>query len=396
MKTGVSFILVIVFLISFKQIYPQTVLFPGDYMRLTDIPATNGSAGNNGTINFEFEQSYNLASKELKAMARILGNFVALGTGEAYSIINYDFDIAATSSTLNNVVNALIQYDVSWSGTQAVLGIALNNTMVNIDLRLIDVTENRLIYQKLIHELDMKTHTLKFVNVGLDYNESGSGINSFSAILKRGHSYKLSLRIIASAQKYAIGTSEFILSDYSTGSRSLVLNHLDVKLGLDDSETLQKLAKVDSLQYKLENHYHTYLTGHGVGHNNVEAQTTLSVFEIGSQEIAPPVFLESRLSGASDEPSENVSMPEEYQLRQNHPNPFNPFTKISFALPEQNTVSIKVYDILGQLIKVLLNDIRPPGYHEVSFDAGTLPSGTYIYEIRAGDFFDTKKMMLVK
>src|SRR5690606_10919725 len=269
------------------------------------IPATNGSAGNNGSINFEFEQSYNLASKELKAMAKILGSFVAFGTGEAYSIINYDFDVAATSSTLNNAVSTTIQYDVSWSGSQAVLGIALNNAMVNIDVRLIDVTENKLIYQKVIHELDMKTHTLKFVNVGLDYNESGDGIHSFSAILKRGHSYKLSLRIRASAQKYVAGTAEFIISDYSTGSRRLVLNTLDIKRGLDDAETLEKLAKVDSLQYKLDNHYHTYLTGHGAGHNNVEAQTTLSIFDIATQEIAPPVFIKSQSTGTTDDFSES-------------------------------------------------------------------------------------------
>ncbi len=89
-------------------------------------------------------------------------------------------------------------------------------------------------------------------------------------------------------------------------------------------------------------------------------------------------------------------LPNEYNVSQNYPNPFNPVTKISYALPSAATVDLKVYNVLGQLITTLVNEEKPAGFYEVDFNAADLPSGVYMYRIQAGDYVETKKMLLLK
>jgi len=85
-----------------------------------------------------------------------------------------------------------------------------------------------------------------------------------------------------------------------------------------------------------------------------------------------------------------------FALSQNYPNPFNPSTVINFSIPEQSRVNLTVYDILGNEITTLVNEVLERGNHQVSFDANNLSSGMYIYKISAGEYHDMKKMMLVK
>ncbi|MGB9697445.1 MAG: T9SS type A sorting domain-containing protein [Ignavibacteria bacterium] len=90
-------------------------------------------------------------------------------------------------------------------------------------------------------------------------------------------------------------------------------------------------------------------------------------------------------------------VPKEYSLMQNYPNPFNPTTTIKFALPKSSNVTLKVYDITGKVVAVLLNGgAVAQGTYEVRFDASSLSSGIYFYSIEADGFKATKKMMLVK
>jgi len=402
MKLTYLVTLLVLLIVAASSINAQIVLAPGEQRTLSNSPATSGSSGDNGQTNFFFLHNYDLAERKLNALSEVTAN-LAIGTGEAFAVINYDFDISHSDATINNSVGAWISYDVSWFGTQIIIGIALNNAGVEIDMRLRDLTENELLYRDIIHELDLKSYRAKFVNVGLDYDESGSKIITFPAVLKRGHSYRISLRLITSVQKYAVTTSELISSNYYDGSRDVVLNNLYIKVGLDEKETLQKLAKLDSLEnridtleYKLDHHYHTYLTGRGVGHNNTEANTTLSIFEEGSLSNTYPPQYGTQPDLNSDD-NENIKLtPEVFSLGQNYPNPFNPSTKISFAVPTQEFVTVNVYDILGRKVETLMNETKSPGYYEINFNADKLPSGTYIYEIRAGNFVETKKMVLLK
>jgi len=88
--------------------------------------------------------------------------------------------------------------------------------------------------------------------------------------------------------------------------------------------------------------------------------------------------------------------PEKFVLNQNYPNPFNPATRITYAVAKDVYVTLKVYDFLGREIKTLVDEVKAAGSYDLIFDVGNLPSGTYFYSLRAGDFVSTKKMMLVK
>ncbi|HEY3251467.1 MAG TPA: T9SS type A sorting domain-containing protein [Ignavibacteria bacterium] len=94
--------------------------------------------------------------------------------------------------------------------------------------------------------------------------------------------------------------------------------------------------------------------------------------------------------------SSNNDIPENYFLYQNYPNPFNPVTEINFSIPKQTFIKIMVYDILGNEIKLLINEIKNAGNYSVEFDGSDQPSGVYYYRLLASNFTDTKKMMLIK
>jgi hypothetical protein len=89
-------------------------------------------------------------------------------------------------------------------------------------------------------------------------------------------------------------------------------------------------------------------------------------------------------------------LPFEFSLSQNYPNPFNPSTNIQYAISSRQFVTIKVYDILGNEITTLVNDYRDAGIYNVQFTMHNLASGIYFYTLQAGDFVESKKMILLK
>lgn len=92
----------------------------------------------------------------------------------------------------------------------------------------------------------------------------------------------------------------------------------------------------------------------------------------------------------------NITEPAAFSLRQNYPNPFNPSTKIKYNLPSDEFVTLKVYDFLGREAATLVNEEKSAGIYKVEFDGSKLPSGIYFYRLQAGDFIQTKKMILLK
>ncbi len=90
------------------------------------------------------------------------------------------------------------------------------------------------------------------------------------------------------------------------------------------------------------------------------------------------------------------TIPKEFRLYPNFPNPFNPTTKIRFDLPKRSSVKLKLYDLFGREVVVLVDENLPPGEYKVELKAKSLASGVYLYRLEAEGFVRTKKLMLVK
>jgi hypothetical protein len=92
----------------------------------------------------------------------------------------------------------------------------------------------------------------------------------------------------------------------------------------------------------------------------------------------------------------SLEIPAEFSVGQNYPNPFNPSTRFRFGLPKNASVSVKIYNIIGQEVAVLVDREFPAGFHAVDWNAGHMPSGIYIFRLAADDFVETRKLILMK
>lgn len=91
-----------------------------------------------------------------------------------------------------------------------------------------------------------------------------------------------------------------------------------------------------------------------------------------------------------------IDIPSVFSLDQNNPNPFNPSTTIRYALPNRAHFTLTVLSTLGQHIATLVNEIQEAGYHDVRFDGSGLASGVYFYRLKAGDFIQTKQLLILR
>jgi Secretion system C-terminal sorting domain len=125
---------------------------------------------------------------------------------------------------------------------------------------------------------------------------------------------------------------------------------------------------------------------------------TIGLFQKASYRIACVIYTEWINAGGSPtgiSEQKNISL-KDFQLYQNYPNPFNPSTVISYHLPANNFVSLKVYDIIGNEVATLVSESKPAGEYAVRFNGTNLPSGVYIYRLNSGNFSASKKLLLMK
>ncbi len=94
--------------------------------------------------------------------------------------------------------------------------------------------------------------------------------------------------------------------------------------------------------------------------------------------------------------AENEHIPTEFELKQNYPNPFNPSTTIAYSLPETSEVRLIIYDAIGNEVAVIVNETKSAGNYEVHWNAGNLASGIYLYKLKANNFEQVNKMLLIK
>ncbi len=128
--------------------------------------------------------------------------------------------------------------------------------------------------------------------------------------------------------------------------------------------------------------------------NTFSSLTGILNYSFGNYKLIPRTN-EDFVGWVTDVNDENIT-PLKFGLKQNYPNPFNPSTTIEFTLPQNNFVTLKIYNVLGEEVSQLLNKEISAGSHQVQFDASSLTSGIYFYRISAGQFVSVKKMILLK
>ena len=117
---------------------------------------------------------------------------------------------------------------------------------------------------------------------------------------------------------------------------------------------------------------------------------------LDAQFLYNTITFNDQFTGIDDKGSNRPPILNDYLLVQNYPNPFNPITTIKYQIPELVLVTLKVFDVLGNEIATLVNEEKPAGNYEVEFNAINLTSGVYFYQLKAGTFFETRKMLLLK
>lgn len=161
--------------------------------------------------------------------------------------------------------------------------------------------------------------------------------------------------------------NDYVTIDYDSRGREKWIKRFNSSNNTDDIPAA--VGKLDGSDY-------VYVTG--IGNNNY---TTVLYY------YYPDSYGQSGITG-------NGNL--EFSLKQNYPNPFNPVTGISYTIRNDNFVELNVYNTLGEVVSTLVKEYKTRGSYTVSFDAGSLPSGMYFYMIKAGDYVETRKMMLIK
>ncbi|MFA6597038.1 MAG: zinc-dependent metalloprotease [Ignavibacteriaceae bacterium] len=177
------------------------------------------------------------------------------------------------------------------------------------------------------------------------------------------------------------------------------------KVELLDANTNVVLAVLDNLtitkQTVKKNETINYSVAlAGIGERSVRIRLTASDSEPEVKTVVSRIF-ESSTEGLGKKTIKqlnysSIAQIKDYALTQNYPNPFNPVTTINYQLPKSGSVTLKVFDILGNEVKTLVNEQKEMGRYTVQFDASSLASGMYVYQLRVNDYTSTKKMMLVK
>jgi hypothetical protein len=173
---------------------------------------------------------------------------------------------------------------------------------------------------------------------------------------------------------------------------------------IDDPDAICKVSNgnycvtsfAENIVYRFEGDFSSepeiISTGHGgpsgIGYNKPDNIIGVTNYNFNSIDLI-------QLSPNNVKGETNIQ-PERYYLIQNYPNPFNPSTKIKYSIPQSSNVVIKVFDILGNEIETLVNEEKSVDTYEVEFDGSGLTSGIYFYQLQAGSFVETKKMVLMK
>ncbi len=179
-----------------------------------------------------------------------------------------------------------------------------------------------------------------------------------------------------------------IYSDVALGGAAFTISATDPNISGINNANLRLVTRTPSI-----------MNWSFIGNHLDGTGTTVRRTDIGSDYLNPNQHLVFGIAKGDNPLSVkpiNATVPKEYGVSQNYPNPFNPSTTINYQIPENNFVTLRVYDILGKEIATLVNEEISAGYYQTTFDASRLAGGMYFYKLTAGKFSEVKKMMVVK
>lgn len=150
-------------------------------------------------------------------------------------------------------------------------------------------------------------------------------------------------------------------------------------------------------------YFHRYLVESAMNKGMITYHwdVNMGLFNRSTGAVRDRALLDAIMQGAGILPTNtsdesNLNIPTEFNLEQNYPNPFNPSTVISYSIPQSSSVTLKVYDVIGNKVSSLVNQNQQAGKYDINFDASGLSNGVYFFTIIAGNFTSTKKMILMK
>jgi ligand-binding sensor domain-containing protein len=156
------------------------------------------------------------------------------------------------------------------------------------------------------------------------------------------------------------------------------------------------LTKYDGINWMTLNSLNSCLTSNDIFCLSTDSYNNLWIGSYTPYDTLPGGLAVYNENGVVNISRENDYKTDGYILGQNYPNPFNSATEIQYSLLNRSKVTLKVYDILGNELKTLVNEEKDQGVYTINFDANNLASGLYLYRLQAGDFVQTKKMILMK
>jgi hypothetical protein len=194
------------------------------------------------------------------------------------------------------------------------------------------------------------------------------------------------------------GVAKFVSSVNYTDRKNTINSRKQVLVtGNSDAHIFKSGSKIRIIMTNLDQRWNYPFLGTNPYVLPVMANITSKMYLSSNSYIEFPIIGTSPFSRFTEnEVITNSAV--KFDLSQNYPNPFNPTTSISFSLPENfaGNVSMKVYDLTGKEVAVLVNGQMNSGLHSVTFDGSKLSSGIYFYKISAGSYSDVKRMILVK
>ena len=166
--------------------------------------------------------------------------------------------------------------------------------------------------------------------------------------------------------------------------------------GFDVQKTLDSSNVYETIENSFVAGHGTTVDAHSYMFTDVTVKPGVWYYRLKQTDLDGSIHYSDRVLPSGVTGVSERALPTSFALDQNYPNPFNPSTMIEFALPKESHVTLEVFNLLGQRMALLVDDVRPAGYYAQRFDASSFGTGIYFYRLVAGETSFLKKMLLVK